>query len=278
MVGRQTFSSLFALIHPGPSGATVLVAAGFACLFAGGIPPLDRVGWLVAMMTCQQVAISLHNDWSDRELDAVAKPWRAIPSGAAQPGVVQAAAWGLAALSILAALPLGPGLVALDAIAVAAGFTYNAWLKRTGWSWAPFAFAFPLLPLFGAAALGRWPALWWTLYVVGAPAVIAIHLADTLPDLGSDAAAGVFGLAHQLGRRRARQACLGALVVAALLGAGLGLALADAWPVAGAALGLGLAAVAAVWPGTQRIAVTAGAAAVALGWVAAVARLSRLNG
>jgi hypothetical protein len=46
-------------------------------------------------------------------------------------------------------------------------------------------------------------------------------------------------------------------------------------PAAGAALGVLCAAVAWRWPAAHRVAVTAGAAAVALGWVAAVARAAR---
>ena len=42
---------------------------------------------------------------------------------------------------------------------------------------------------------------------MGALLVLGIHLADTLPDLELDAVAGVRGLAHRLGRRRALALC-----------------------------------------------------------------------
>jgi 4-hydroxybenzoate polyprenyltransferase len=173
-----------------------------------------------AMLVCQQVAISLHNDWCDRALDATAKPWRAIPSGYASPRAVRAAAWLLAVASLAVALPLGWLEVALDAIALAAGFAYNASLKRTALSWLPFAVAFPLIPLFGPAAMDD-PGRVWQLappfYAVGAPLAVAIHLADTLPDLLRDRDHGVRGLAHRLGERRARVACAGLFAAAALI-------------------------------------------------------------
>lgn len=269
------------LLHPLPSGATVLVALAFALLFAPRLPGRTlrdamenrrRLWRLGAMMAAQQGAISLHNDWCDRHLDATAKPWRAIPRGLVPAPIVHGAAWALGALSTVPAWPIGARLVALDAIGIGAGFLYNARLKRTPWSWLPFATAFPLLPLFGATAVGVWPRLWWSLFVVGAPTVLAIHLADTIPDLEGDAGSGVQGIAHRLGAPQARRVCLGALAAASLLGAAFGL-LGRARPaLAGAAAGAGLAALAALKPKLQRGAVTAGAAAVAVGWVAALAR------
>jgi 4-hydroxybenzoate polyprenyltransferase len=258
----------------------VLAVGAFAVLWPGGPPPAGRLALLLLMVALQQAAISLHNDWCDRSLDAVAKPWRALPSGRVAPGTVAAAAYVLAALSAASAWPLGHDLVALDLAGLAAGFAYNARLKRTPLSWLPFALAFPLLPLFAAAALDRWPPAWPTLFAVGLPVVVAIHLADALPDLDADAAAGARGLAPWLGPRRAQRLSLFALAAAALiaLSAGLALAWGGGWglgpaaAVAGGALGwLGLGAAVAK-PGTHRLSVTAGAAAIALGWVGLVAR------
>ncbi|MDQ3702428.1 MAG: prepilin peptidase, partial [Chloroflexota bacterium] len=63
-----------------------------------------------------------------------------------------------------------------------------------------------------------------------------------------------------------------ALAGASLLGAAFGL-LGRARPaIAGAGVGAGLAVLATCQPKLQRGAVTAGAAAVAVGWVAAIAR------
>src|SRR5205823_4654957 len=67
----------------------------------------------------------------------------------------------------------------------------------------------PLWAWAGAAPGGQIPArLWWTVPVI-ALTVVGIHLADTIPDLQADAAAGVRGLAHRLGMRRALLVCWG---------------------------------------------------------------------
>jgi 4-hydroxybenzoate polyprenyltransferase len=264
-----------ALLHPGPSAATVLAAGAFAGLFARGRPPPGRLALLLGMAAAQQGAVALHNDWCDRDLDAVAKPWRAIPRGAVPAAGVRRAAWALAGGSAGLALALGRGVLALNVASTAAAFAYSARLKRTAWSWLPFAVAFPMLPLFGAAALRAWPPRWWSLFVVGAPAVVAIHLADTLPDLETDAAGGVRGLAHRLGARGTRRASLGALGLVGAAVGGVGLAGGSRAAAAGGALGLGLGGLALARPATHRLAVEAGATAAALGWVAALARLDR---
>jgi 4-hydroxybenzoate polyprenyltransferase len=265
-------AALVALTHPVPSLATVGVAVGFTVLLVGGLPALDRLALLAAMLVCQQFAISLHNDWCDRDLDAAAKPWRAIPAGVVSAGTVRVAAWALAVASLGAALPLGATEVALDGLGIAAGFAYNAYLKATPLSWLPFAVAFPLLPLFGAAAFGAWPAAWWSLFVVGLPCVVAIHLADSLPDLASDAAAGAGGLAHRLGAAAARRVSLLALGVAAVLGWSGAFLLSSSPAGAGAAVASAALVLAVAVPAARRFAVTIGAAAVALGWVAGLAR------
>jgi 4-hydroxybenzoate polyprenyltransferase len=249
----------------------VAVALGFACLLWGGVPPAAPMRWLGLMLALQQFAISLHNDWCDRDLDAAAKPWRAIPSGAAPARAVRAAAWACAGGSLAAALPLGAPALALDALGIAGGFAYNAGLKRTPLSWLPFALAFPLLPLFGAAALDRWPAGWWSVFVVGLPAILAIHLADSLPDLQVDRAGGAYGLAHTLGPRGAYRASLGALAAAAALGAAWAALTGSLAVLLGTAGGIVALLVVLRWPAAHRVAVTTGAAAVSLGWVAALA-------
>ena len=110
----------------------------------------------------------------------------------------------------------------------------------------PFAVAVPIVPLFGYGAAGRFPAVLWWAWPIGALLAVATHLADALPDVERDRATGVRGLATRLGVGRAAAvaaACYAAAVVMALWS---GLAAGDRpVVVAGAALAvvLGLAAV-----------------------------------
>ena len=263
---RARAGALFALLHPGPVVATAAAAVAFATAAAGGAPPFDRIRLFAGSVVLTQIAISVYNDYCDRDLDASAKPHRAIPSGALAP--TQALWLAAAALvaGLLLSLPLGPLALALGTIGTGAGLAYSAWLKRTVWSWLPFALGFPTLALWSYAAVDRWDQRLWTAYLLGLPLVLAIHLADTLPDLADDAGAGLRGLAHRLGPSGVRLAIPLALATGVALAAALG---ASAAPLIGAAIAT--VATAALVARRRYDAVRYGAgltaALLALGWL-----------
>jgi 4-hydroxybenzoate polyprenyltransferase len=182
----------------------------------------------------------------------------------------------LALGSALCALLLGPVDVLLDATALAAGLAYNAKLKRTPVSWLPFAIAFPLLPMFGAAAVGKSIEPWLGVALAMQPAVLAIHLADSLPDLEADASAGAGGVAVTLGRPLTKW-----ISVVGVAAAGFALGTWTHWhPVEVAASAAGAivcAVVGGARPAVHRAAIVGGAALVGLGWVSAFAFASSLR-
>jgi hypothetical protein len=105
--------------------------------------------------------------------------------------------------------------------------------RGTVWSALPFAVAVPIVPLFGYGAAGRFPAVLWWAWPIGALLAVATHLADALPDVERDRATGVRGLATRLGVGRAAAvaaACYAAAVAMALYS---GLAAGDRPVVAG---------------------------------------------
>lgn len=209
------------LLHPAPILAVLATAAIVTTLAAHGRPPLGRLVLFLLAILLTQVAISLHNDYCDRELDALAKPWRALPSGLLSARAALAAALALAAAGLLVAAVLGPAVFLLGALGTGAGFAYNGWLKRRRLTWLPFYVAIPALPICAFVVAGTLPPRLWLVYVIGAPLVVGIHLADTLDDIESDRAHDVRGFAQALGPRGARAACwlsvLAALGLAALL-------------------------------------------------------------
>jgi 4-hydroxybenzoate polyprenyltransferase len=100
-------------------------------------------------------------------------------------------------------LSLSMGLRAgvVHLVAVAAAWSYNARLKATALSWAPYALAFGLVPSIVVLGLPGQPwAPWWAT-AAGALLGVGAHLANALPDLQDDLAEGIRGLPHRLGPR-----------------------------------------------------------------------------
>ncbi|HEX3723276.1 MAG TPA: UbiA family prenyltransferase [Nitrolancea sp.] len=213
----SAFAAYVELLHLPPIAMVLLASAGFTVVAAGGRPPLGRLTLLLTSTLLGQLAISIHNDYCDRDLDAQAKPWRALPRGLLTPR--EAVGWtaGLTTLCLLLAVPLGLKVVGLIAIGASSGFGYNARLKRTAWTWLPFWVALPTLPLTAFAVVGHWDNRLWLVYLIGAPLVLAVYIADTLSDIESDSAHGVQGFAHRLGPRHARFVCWAAIVLAQAL-------------------------------------------------------------
>ncbi|MBO9048072.1 UbiA family prenyltransferase [Curtobacterium flaccumfaciens pv. flaccumfaciens] len=211
----STARLLFASSHPGPTVTVTVLAAVIAA--AVGHPV-----WLVVLVALTvvagQLSIGLANDWIDADRDrAVGRSDKPVARGLIAVGTVRAAAYATAGAAVVLSLFLGPVAAVAHLVLVAAGWAYDAGLKRSVWSVAPFVVAFGLLPVVSVAAgpEGQWPA-WWAI-ATGAVFGIAIHCTNVLPDLVDDAATGVRGFPHRLGLRGAGIVAFASLVVAAAL-------------------------------------------------------------
>lgn len=211
----STARLLFASSHPGPTVTVTVLAAVIAA--AVGHPV-----WLVVLVALTvvagQLSIGLANDWIDADRDrAVGRSDKPVARGLIAVGTVRTAAYATAGAAVVLSLFLGPVAAVAHLVLVAAGWAYDAGLKRSVWSVAPFVVAFGLLPVVSVAAgpEGQWPA-WWAI-ATGAVFGIAIHCTNVLPDLVDDAATGVRGFPHRLGLRGAGIVAFASLVVAAAL-------------------------------------------------------------
>jgi 4-hydroxybenzoate polyprenyltransferase len=199
----------------------VAATVGLAFAAADGSPEADVVLRMALAMLCAQFAIGITNDIFDRELDAASKPWKPVASGLIPPAVAILSAIALIVSSIAVAASLGWASALLVVAGTACGLAYDAGLKRTILSPLPFMLAIPLLPAWVYVTLDAWEDVLWWLLPLGALIGLAIHLANTLPDVESDAAQGIRGLAHVLGVERATLlswlAFAQALILAALI-------------------------------------------------------------
>lgn len=155
-----------------------------------------------------QLSVGWSNDAFDAALDARAGRLR---KPTVQNVVSARALWISASIALIGAVALswlvaGPIGGSFHVFAIAMGWLYTIALARTSWSWLPYALAFGAMPLFLSLGLdGELPPVW----TVAAFATVAVsgHLANALPDLESDRAAGLGGLAVRLGERRSVLLC-----------------------------------------------------------------------
>ncbi|WP_372594344.1 UbiA family prenyltransferase [Actinotalea sp.] len=211
-----TVRGLVSACHPGPTA--VVTALSAALLLGTGATARTALLATAAVLT-GQLSIGWSNDWLDAGRDATAVR-RDKPSvrGVVSVALLRAVAVVAAVLCVALSLATGvrPGLVHLVAVAVA--WAYNLRLKDSVWSWAPYAVSFGLLPVFLVMTLPGQPlaAAW----AVGCAAFLGTgaHVANVLPDLEDDAATGVRGLPHRIGRRRSGQLAPALLVVGVAFG------------------------------------------------------------
>lgn len=205
---------LLASSHPGP---TVTVTVLTTVIAAASGHPLVLLLLVAFAVLAGQLSIGLANDWIDADRDrAVGRADKPVALGLISPSAVRAAAISAAAVAVVLSLLLGPVAAVAHLLLVGAGWAYDAGLKRTLWSVAPFVVAFGLLPVVAVAAGGgQLPTAWAV--ASGAIFGVAIHCTNVLPDLLDDAATGVRGFPHRLGLRLSGIAAFGSLVLAAAL-------------------------------------------------------------
>ncbi|MEW1707139.1 UbiA family prenyltransferase [Microbacterium sp. NPDC089190] len=191
--------ALWGATHPGPT--LVVTALSLALGIAAGVEPA-RLVLLVVAVFAGQVSVGLSNDAIDGARDAaVGRTDKPIAGGAVTPERALAVAVAALVVAVALSVPLGPGLLAAHAIALASAWAYNAGLKSTPFSIVPFLLSFGLFPSFATLSQSD-PGLaapWASL--AGAALGAAVHLTNVVRDLDDDRRTGVRGLPHRLGAR-----------------------------------------------------------------------------
>ncbi len=203
--------------HPGPAVAVTTVVTALAA--GAGRGAVGCLGVALAVLS-GQLSVGWCNDAHDAAADARAGR-RDKPIVAGLVGVRAVAVAALIALLLVIPLswwgfgPIGGGW---HVLAVSCAWLYDLVLARTVWSGVPYVVAFGSIPLAVTGSLQppSWPAPW----SVAACACMGLgaHLANSLPDLASDQAAGRGGaLADRLGAGRARLLAVLLLLAATVL-------------------------------------------------------------
>ncbi|MDQ3657912.1 MAG: UbiA family prenyltransferase [Chloroflexota bacterium] len=277
---RQIVHGYLVLPHAVPIVVVMSATAAFALIAARGWPGTGPMTWLLLAMFGGQLAIGAVNELVDADLDALTKPDKPIPAGlVSRRGAWTVAIGGCLAMAIFS-LRFDVPVFLVCALGTGVGVAYSVWFKRTVWSWIPYLIALPLLPIWVWLALSEVDPGLYAIYPIGAAAVIAVQIAQSIPDVEADAQGNVRTLAVALGSTYARLACWGALGLAAVLAAALAPWLTEApfwvWGAAGIAISL-IAVNATIWTKDPRAGamgcfpcVAAGAVVLGLGWTLAL--------
>ena len=235
--------------HPVPTVA-VTVLATVLVVSAGN--DVTTVLVAAAAVLTGQLSIGWSNDLIDVRRDAASgrrdKPLAAgTVSGRAVASATAVALVATLALSL--ALGWRAGLAQL--CVVAGGWVYNYPLKSTSLSPLPFFVAFGTLPAVATLALSDpvWPPA-WVLVAAGLIGVSA-HFGNVLPDFADDAATGVRGLPHRVGRFGSAVAALLCALTASVI-AVVGTRPPWGWAVVALVAAVGLAAAGLVVVRRQR--------------------------
>ncbi len=201
-IGR-VLRGLYRLGHPLPTFATAAATTLFvATARNGGARVVDLlVAFLVFYLLLY--SIGAMNDYCDEAVDrASGRREKPLAAGDVPRGLALAAWIGAAALSAAAALHFNVAAAAMIVPLWLAGFAYNFWAKATVFSWLPFVFFYPSLPVWAFVAEGSFTPAVLLAYPLLALLAGALNIANTLPDVERDRRAGVEGLTHRLGVRR----------------------------------------------------------------------------
>ncbi len=204
--------SLLLSCHPIPTFAVTVIATVLAAVAGNSVASCALVA--LAVLT-GQLSIGWSNDLIDARRDqAAGRTDKPVARGSISRRSVTITIAVAVILTVPLALALGwrAGLVQLAG--TAAGWAYNLGVKSTVLSPLPYVVAFGGLPAIATLALhnGTWPP-WWAL-VAGALLGVSAHFGNVLPDIDEDAAAGVRGLPHVVGRPGSAIAASGSVLVA----------------------------------------------------------------
>ena len=199
-IGR-TAAALARASHPAPTVAVTALSTVVAAAAGRGTAGCLLVA---AAVLTGQLSIGWSNDLLDRRRDlAAGRRDKPVAAGAVSPRTVALSCATAVVLCVPLSLANGWKAGVVHLAAVSGGWAYNLGLKRTVWSFTPYAASFALLTSFLTLGLpgSPWPAPW--LPAAGALLGVGAHFLNVVPDVEDDLAAGVRGLPQRLGATRA---------------------------------------------------------------------------
>jgi len=207
VVGKRSLIDLlrgfFWLCHPGPVMLNVIAVTAFALLATRPYIYWNILLLAVSAHLAMQLSIAIFNDYCDRQRDVLSKKNKPIVRGLVSPREALVATFLLMFIMIMLLIPLNRLALLISLLYLACGQSYNLGLKTTPLGGVIFALAIPLIPAYAFVAMDRFVP--WVLWQIPIAALLglALHLANTLPDIEQDQANRVRNLVVVLGEKKA---------------------------------------------------------------------------
>jgi 4-hydroxybenzoate polyprenyltransferase len=272
--GGATRSLIF-MGHPGPSLLVTAVLVAIAGLAERRAPDGMLILQLIGAMLPVQLCIGVINDVVDLPADTATKPYKPLVRGVVTRVTATGAGLVLGAIGLGVAATINLETLALDALALGAGLSYDLGLRRTPLSWVPWWAGMAVLPLEGYAAVGSVPARLLVLIPLSGLMAVGLHFANALPDIDGDRLAGRRSLPVLVSADRSRWAGPVSIATAGLLAAALAAPLGQAGFVfftGIAVLGIGVAGVALMRVARPFPILSVTVAIFAIAWLASLPR------
>lgn len=204
------------LPHTVPIVVVLLTTAALILIVDRDVSESRAAAILISMLGAQLV-IGVVNELVDLDLDRLARPDKPLVSGLVS--VRGARLTLLAAVGLMTTAGAFLGWIALGICLFGCGIgvAYSLWFKRTVLAPLPYLIALPLLPIWVAVVLGEFDRVWLLAYPLGCSAILGVQIAQSVPDVASDRAAGIASLTTFLGERRSMVLCWVALSVSAIV-------------------------------------------------------------
>jgi len=211
----------FWLCHPGPVMLNVIAVTAFALLATRPYIYWNLLILAVTAHLAMQLSIAIFNDYCDRQRDVLSKKNKPIVRGLVSPREALVAAVLSTFIMVMLLIPLNRLALLISLLYLACGQSYNLGLKTTPMGGVVFALAIPLIPAYAFVAMDRFVP--WVLWQIPIAALLglALHLANTLPDIEQDQANQVRNLVVVLGRKKAIATISVLILLASILIEGL---------------------------------------------------------
>ncbi len=214
---RSRAVAYISLTHVTPLATVVAVTGLLAWMIAGTALAAGELARMLLAMLGGQIVVGVANELVDAENDRLTKPSKPMSVGlTSQRG---AKAFGLAgfALMVVAGVTLGMASFLILLLGTGLGVAYSLWFKRSRFAWLPYLIALPLLPIWVAVTLDQFEQALFLLFPLGALAVLGVQVAQSLPDIAADRAAGIDSLTTRIGEQRSLMLCWTSVLGSVLL-------------------------------------------------------------